>query len=361
MKNSNIIIAILSILFIVSCNNNDNVGEIKPVTNATATPFIGSVKLSWTAPSDSNYYYTLITYKNSEGKILHKKVSRYDAVKGLTTTTVGGFSDTNAHDFTLTTHSFSGASSSEVKLTGTPEDVSGAKDYVLGTVNVNPANEGASVVWTNESGVDVKLIITYTDMLNVNMCDTVDAQKSDSVVLSGFTSATNVSVVAYNVSDGAKSISKTFSVTPIIDTDDVIYSNIEYLTLQVPGTRTTVTQDDPYPYGKYEYTIVVTGSDPHNNINSLKHPKAGTILKFRYMATQDWTLEVFWADKGGGAAGGRSTRVTIPAASTWTTFSYDYGSEITKYNWAGKVGDFFRFDEGDNGGVTIHLRNMHFE
>jgi len=360
MKNSNIIIAILSILFIVSCNNNDNVGEIKSVTNATATSFIGSVILSWTAPSDSNYYYTLITYKDSEGNTVNKKVSRYDAVNGLTTTTIGGFSDTNSHDFVLTTHSFSGVSSSEVKVTGTPEDISEAKDYVIGTVKANSADEGASVQWTNESGIDVKLIITYTDIMNVNICDTVDAQKTDSATLTGFTSTTDITIIAYNVKDGAKSVSKTFSVTPIVNSDDIIYNDIEYFTLQT-GSGVNVSQDDSYPYGKYEYTIVTTNGDPHNYIYPLKAVKAGTTLKFRYKATQNFDLELFWANKGGGAASGRSTVVTIPAASTWTTYTHDYSDAITQYSWKGNIGDFFRMDWGGNSGVTIHIRNIHLE
>lgn len=361
MKNINIITTILSFFFIVSCNSsNDNEnGKIEPVTNAVATSFIGSVKLAWNIPSNSDYYYTLITYKNSYGEIAHEKVGRYDAVNGLTNTIVKGFDDTNMHDFILTNHSLSGASSSEVKVSGNPQDVSTAKDYVMGTVKVNPANLGASVVWTNESGVGVKLVTDYTDMKNIDQCDTVDAQKSDSLSLIGFQKTTNVSILAYNAKDGVKTTPKIFSVTPIVNADDFIYDNIEYFTLKVTKHQDIVTQDNPY--NPYEYTVVTTGADPNENINPLKNAKAGTTLKFRYQATQNWDLQLYWINKGGSASASKATTVTIPAASTWTTFTYNYGSEMTKYSWKGNVGDFFRMDWGGNSGVTIHIRNIHFE
>ena len=353
--------AVLSILALAACNNDNGEGSMSPVTNVTATPFIGSVKLSWTIPADSNYYYTMITYNNSDGQVVHKKVGRSGAKNGVITATVGGFSDTNAHDFVLTAYSFSGASSSGVKVTGTPEGTSSAKDYVLSTVNVDPADGGASVKWTNESGIDVKLIVSYTDMKNTSICDTVDALKSDSIMLNGMQSPTEITLTAFNVSDEVKTSPKSYSITPIMNPDDRIYSGIEYITLNTGGGQNQMNLSQDNPYNPYEYTIVTTGGDPFIYVNSLKASKAGTVLKFRYKSSQDWVLELFWADAGGGAAGGRSTRVSIPAASTWTTFTHDYGSEMSKYSWHGNPGDFFRMDWGDNSGVTINVRNIHFE
>jgi hypothetical protein len=356
-----IIMAVLSIFTFAACNDDNGEGSMSPVTNVTATPFIGSVKLSWTIPSDSNYYYTLITYNNSDGQVVHKKVGRYDAKQGVTTATVGGFKDTNAHDFVLTAFSFSGASSSGVKVTGKSEDISTAKDYVLSTVKVDPDNGGAKVKWTNESGIDVKLIISYKDMKDADICDTAEAQKSDSVVLTGMQNTTDVTVIAFNVKDGVKTSPKSYSVTPIMNPDDIIKSGVEYLTLNTGGWQNQFNLSQDNPYNQYEYTIVTTGGDPFIYINPLKSPRAGTVLKFRYKASQDWVLELFWVDAGGGAAGGRSTRVLIPASSSWTTFTHDYGPEMNKYNWHGNPGDFFRMDWGDNGGVTINMRNIHLE
>lgn len=359
MKKTNVIIAILSVFFLASCSNNDNEsGKINSVTNVTASPFVGAVKLSWTVPSSDDYYYTTIAYKDSDGNVTHEKVCRYDAVAGVDTTIVGGFNDTNAHDFLLTAHGFSGAVSSEVKISGTPEDISAAKDYVMGTVKVSPAAEAALVSWTNESGVAVNLIATYKDMNNEEKTDTVDAKESGTVELEGLVKTTDITIIAQNVKDAAKT-SKVFSVTPNVDPDDIIQNNIEYFTLKA-GSQFTVSQDNPYN-PLYEYTIVTTGTDPHCYIYPLKAARAGTILKFRYKATQDFDLELFWANAGGGAAGGRSTVVTVPAASTWTTFTHDYSDAMSLYSWSGKVGDFFRMDWGGTSGVTIHIRNIHLE
>jgi hypothetical protein len=359
MKKTNVIIAILSILFLISCSKNDNEsGRIDSVTNVTASPFIGSVKLSWTAPSSDDYYYTSIAYKDSDGNVTHEKVCRYDAVQGIDSTVIGGFSDTNVHDFLLTAHGFSGAVSSEVKISGTPEGLSAAKDYVMGTVKVVPAAQAALVSWTNKSGVAVNLIATYKDMNNVDKTDTVDAKESGTVELEGLVKTTDITIIAQNVKDAATT-SKVFSVTPNVDPDDIIYDDIEYFTLQ-SGVQFNVSHDNPYN-PLYEYTIVTTGGDPHSYIYPLKASRAGTILKFRYKATQDFDLELFWANAGGGAAGGRSTVVTVPAASTWTTFTHDYTDAMSKYSWSGNVGDFFRMDWGGTSGVTIHIRNIHLE
>ena len=67
-------------LFIYACDDDDNnKGHIDPVSNVECIPFIGSVTLNWVNPTDANYYYTLISYRNSQGENVNKKVSKYSA------------------------------------------------------------------------------------------------------------------------------------------------------------------------------------------------------------------------------------------------------------------------------------------
>ena len=71
-------------LFIYACDNDDNnKGHIDPVSNVECIPFIGSVTLNWMNPTDANYYYTLISYRNSQGENVNKKVSKYSAASDV--------------------------------------------------------------------------------------------------------------------------------------------------------------------------------------------------------------------------------------------------------------------------------------
>jgi hypothetical protein len=359
MKRINLIITILLAAILVSCTKEDE-GKINAVSDVTTTPFIGSVKITFNIPSDKDYYYTLINYKDSKGNAMNKKVSVYDAVNGITTATIGGFTDTDEHEFSLTAHGFSGVSSSAVTVKGTPEDISTAIDYVIGTVDVKALDMGAQVSWTNESGVPVNLIATYKDSKGNDKTVTMDAEKTDSTTLTGFITTTDISILAKNVSDGKKSETKTYTITPNLPPDDIIQDEIEYITLNT-GTNNDCTTSQEDTENPYEYKIVTSGGDPNTNANPFSNPIAGKTLKFRYKASQAFDLELFWCDPGGGAAGGRSTVVPIPAASDWTTFTHDYSDAMAQYSWQGIAGCFFRMDWGGNSNVTIYIRNMHFE
>lgn len=361
MKKYYFISTILSLLFFTACSKDNEGGNIASVSNVTTEPFIGSVTLTFKAPSSDNYYYTLITYKNSDGETVHKKVSRFDvdSSTGLTSTVIGGFTDTNEHQFIFSACSYDGYTSSDVSAKGTPEGISTAKDYVMGTVSVVPAEGAALITWTNKSGVAVNLIATYKDKNDNSKTVTFNAQNSGSSAID-LVKATDITIIAQNVDDQSKSAEKTWTITPKVNPDDMIYDGVDYLTLNTGGlNQINLSQDNPD--NPYEYTIVTTGGDPYIPSFGLKAAKVGNVLKFRYKATQMFTLELFWCNKGGGPAGGRSTTVDVPAADTWTTFTHDYTDAMSTYNWAGNEGDFFRMDWGSNSGVTIHVRNIHLE
>lgn len=360
---------ILLLIFIslccFSCDDDDNAGSgsIGPVSNVTSTSFIGSVILNWTNPTDDNLYYVLVSYTNSAGETVHKKVDKYSLnTEGRAESTVGGFTDTNEHQFTLTAYNYTGGYSSSVTVSGTPQGRESAMDYVIETVTMEGASSAAQIAWTNESGVGVNLIVTYTDYKDVEQTETINATSSGQRTLSGtITETTDFHVVAVNIEDGATSEEKVFSITPEVDPNDIIYDDIDYITFGSGANQLTYSQDNPD--NPYEYTFVTTGGDPYINCNGLNQAIAGTTLVFRYKSTAAFTLELFWCDAGGGAAGGRSTAVSVPANNTglWQTFEYDYSSDMTTHSWAGGVGDFARFDWGSNSDVTINVKNIHFE
>lgn len=362
MKKYYYILATLCVIILTACSKDNNGGgSIDPVSNVTAVPFIGSVTLNFKAPTADNYYYTLITYKDSQGNVKNEKVSRYDvdATTGLTSVVVGGFTDTDSHDFTLTACTYDGGSSSPMSVAATPEATSTAKDYVMGTIDVVPAADAFLVSWTNISGVGVNILVSYKDKDGKSQSLTIDAQKTGSRSID-ITGKTDITVYAQNVSDQAKSTSKTWTITPLVNPDDVIKPGVEYITLNSGGMN-GMTLEGSNVDNPYQYTIVTTTGDPYCYAAALKAAKAGTTLKFRYKASAAFTLELFWCNAGGGAAGGRSTTVDVPAASSWTTFTHDYSAAMIQHSWAGNAGDFFRTDWGGNSGVTINVRNIHFE
>ena len=77
-----------------------------------AEPRIGAVVLMWGNPSDADYYYSMVTYTNSEGETVSQKVSVYSVYPDVNTPAsmvrIGGFSDTDTYEFTVTPYTSDG-------------------------------------------------------------------------------------------------------------------------------------------------------------------------------------------------------------------------------------------------------------
>ncbi|MDP4201080.1 MAG: discoidin domain-containing protein [Bacteroidota bacterium] len=218
----NKLIYILGIFILVtllpSCSKDDSQGgTITPVTDVKTTPFYGSVILNWADPADKDYYYTMVSYVNAKGQKVTRKVSCYDAdATGRTTLTIGGFTDVKSYDFTLTSYGFSGAVSKTVNISATPLSTDAAKDYILTTIKAVPAFEGAEVSWTNETGVENYVNISFTDGQGVNQVKKFKASTSGKAVVGSFMAATTITVTVENVS-GSKSAARALDpVTPTI-------------------------------------------------------------------------------------------------------------------------------------------------
>ncbi len=201
-----------------SCNNDDNGGggSINPVNDVQVTPYYGSVILNWSVPTDEDYYYTLVSYVNAEGKKVSKKISCYDTKStGKTEAIIGGFTDENTYTFTLTSYNLAGAASESVTVTGTPKSTEAAKDYVVTTVKAVPAVQGSEVSWTNETGVECYVIVSFQDSKGVKKEKKFNATTSGKGIIASFVKATTLTVTVENAA-GKKSASRTFDVTPTL-------------------------------------------------------------------------------------------------------------------------------------------------
>ena len=201
-----------------SCNRDDNSGggSINPVTDVQVTPYYGSVILNWSVPIDEDYYYTLVSYVNAEGKKVNKKISCYDTKStGRTEAIIGGFKDENTYTFTLTSYNLAGAASESVNISGTPKSTEAAKDYIVTTVKAASAVQGAEVSWTNETGVENYLIVSFLDGKGVRKEKKFNATVSGKGIVASFVKATTLTVAVENA-EGKKSASRQLEVTPTL-------------------------------------------------------------------------------------------------------------------------------------------------
>jgi hypothetical protein len=358
----NILLMCIMLLAVSSCSDDDNNGgSIAPVTNVTATSNYGSVKLNWTNPTDSGLYYIRISYVDSTGATVNKKVyyATYNS-EGVPEALVSGFSDTKSYDFTLVAVNRGGGESTPVTVSCAPLDANKLKYTVLESVTCEDIVEGGCLSWINPADYPTQLVVTYTDANGVEQKVTIDATKTGKRNVTGITKTTVFTVYAVNTLNGSRTENtRTFTVSPKVDPDDVVDPNIDYMAFSTAGlNNATLVQDNPDNATQYHFSS--TGGDPYIYSTGLKSDVPGYVLKFRYKVNQDVRCEFFWIDKGGGPAGGRETVFHLKAADAWTTFTYDFTSDATSNSWVGKAGDSVRFDFADDGGVELYFRNMHW-
>ena len=67
----------------------------------------------------------MVSYVDAAGQTVNRKVSKYSVdaeTPGRARALIGGFTDTNEYEFTLTAYSYAGNASTPVTVKGTPED-----------------------------------------------------------------------------------------------------------------------------------------------------------------------------------------------------------------------------------------------
>lgn len=114
------VFALLSVLSLTSACNDDNDKIVEMPSNiseVTATPGAGNILLRWTLPSDSNFFYVEVDYKDPKTqKLIKRQISKYAdslLVAGL-------LMKNGAVDFSLATYSQGGGRGEVFKLSETP-------------------------------------------------------------------------------------------------------------------------------------------------------------------------------------------------------------------------------------------------
>lgn len=220
MKKIIYLILIACSAIFLSCKEDSGMtkdGDIV-LSNLTAEPRIGAVVLKWDNPSASDYYYATVTYNNASGEEVKQKVSVYsvdpDKGEGHTSVRIGGFSDTNTYEFTVTPYTSDERYGDAVTVSCTPEDASKAFKYITGTVEAKPTVEGAVISWANEYDVPVTMSISYKNLAGETKTVTRTSNEGGSVEIFPFVDKTNVTITATDESGKNTSEPKVVEVTP---------------------------------------------------------------------------------------------------------------------------------------------------
>lgn len=373
--------------------------EMEPVTGLEAESFISSVILTWDMPENENYYYTLISYVNADGEKVNRKVSKYsvDAENpGKVKALIGGFSDTNEYEFTLTNYSFANNASASVTVKGTPQPKTMAKEYIVKSVKFEPGVESATVSWDNSLDADIKLVMSWKDYFNYETSTNADnlpvitrevnATTPHTEVINSLPVETDCQVEYYIIDnetgDKSETLTATFQVLP--PAEDFFNPAIEYFPTNAYGAPNMMTLDWT-DENKNEFTIVTSGNDPYV-YTTLNGKPVGTTLVFRYKSVQNITnFEIFFK---GNAPGSANDEVIIKLPDTvastktynglrktngfWKTVRVDlkplFNSKLDFDGlWVpqpdGKIvnRNRIRIDFGSQDKRTLSFRNMHFE
>lgn len=188
------------------------------LSNLTAEPRIGAVVLKWDNPTASDYYYAMVSYTNALGEEVRQKVSVYsvDSEKGEghTAVTIGGFSDTNTYEFTVTPYTSDERYGDLKTVSCAPEDASKAFKYITETIETTPTIEGAVISWKNEYDVPVTVTISYKNLAGETKSVSKKGSEGGSVEIFPFVDPTNVTITATDESGKNTSNPKVIEVTP---------------------------------------------------------------------------------------------------------------------------------------------------
>ena len=139
------IIILAAAVILTGCNTKKEAwGDPGEISDIHTEGVEYGVKVIFTAPVDhEDYYYTLISYENPDGKPAKLRVSRYDAdAAGVTEALVEGLTEIMEYSFTAKPYSFGGVGGNVLSVSGTPispEQVG----YLL--LNENTASSGTKI------------------------------------------------------------------------------------------------------------------------------------------------------------------------------------------------------------------------
>lgn len=334
-------------------------GSMAPVTEVECSSFIGSVNMKWKSPVVEDYYYTTIAYRNSDGRTVCKRVSRFGmAADGTTSTVVGGFTDTNEYEFTLTAHGYSGAASVPVVVKGTPESIAEAAEYVLESVAFEATEAGARLSWVNETEIGVWLRLAYINGLGMYMDEEVDATTTGTYTISDLTGRTEIIVLAENMADGKQTAEKSFEVIPIVDPRDVIL--IQHDLSKSTGIKSATPIEGEENAMRYvlDYNAAERFLLSMQLEQSLR--RTDMVLVFQYRSTILTRSQLMFMSN---TAYRYDFDWNMPKTDQWTTVTLDIQQPIEQTNWGGAGGTFriliWPEKELSISEYTVDLRNVY--
>jgi len=368
----NIFGILLAGLAITACNDDytewyqDEVPEaeanvpMEKLQNPKVEPFVSSVIVSWDMPASPQYYYTLLSWVDNNGKLQNRKISKYSVdpdnprrVRSI----IGGFSDTNEYEFTMIACSYAGIQSEPVTAKAAPQSSEMAKDYVLSTVTVDNGVESAIINWKNEIGATVSLKIDYVNKYGKDKSVTYDATTPTTEVIEELPieKTTVLSITAIDNETKAETDPITAEVEPLLTKWDVadpswLYIGRELWSNPEPTNLCTITYDNA---DKTEFTIYTTGSDPYfwwKNTTPL-----GTKFVMRYKSSKAIDFQIFLSFPPDGKIAPVSR---LKKTDAWETLEWDLTGKFGTWD-KGLI--YPRFDWGSAKGVTVQVRNAHFE
>lgn len=371
------LLTLLCGLFLSSCSDDDNdkQGTISPVSAVECSPFYGSVILKWQNPTEPDYYYTLITYTNSAGETVNRKISCYSAdASGVTSTILPGFTDENPHTFTLTACGHDGATSAPVTVSGAAMAVSGAAQYVLDSVTFTPYEGGVTMQWTNNSGIGVEIYVCYTNVNGMYIEDYIDANTSGTNQFTdlgfGDTEFTVYALIDDDSDNPVQSSTKLFTCAPSVDPRDVFHFWYDFNRTSPVNFDYGVVGMTIEQLGEGHYRMVMDTNAAERYIvwEPLGSPLRRTdmALSFEYKSSDNCALTLIYYPFDWGTIGQNYHNLgELWQANDWRTVTFDLESKITSLpvKW-GDANSQMRFQFTNDGmlqvgtPLTFEIRNV---
>lgn len=355
--------------------------SMEPLQNVKCEPFVSSVILSWDLPANGQYYYTTVTYTDSNGEQQTKKISRYSQDPSnpkRVRTVIGGFTDTNAYKFNLVACSFAGDCSEAVSVEGVPQDRSAGKDYVLSTVKFEAGEEQAKVLWENDINSEVDLTVSWRNQRNVIKSLTFDAMTPHTEILDSIPCEVDTEITVTATDRVSKTVTAEKKDTIVALPNKYGVLNPAWMCIPVDYYGINMMNIEWLNETKSHYRVTTSGGDPYIYTQMPGLP-AGTTLVFQYRSEKNITgFELFL---NGLAPGGDNEVVFVdktPLNPTkdgtykglqltygyWRTIRWDLSAECkSKFNFLSEDVNNrrIRIDFGGQNNRVLEFRNMHWE
>ncbi len=290
----NLFISLFVALLACSCGedyrDNDVVKNVNvdPVQNLEATPYVGAVILNWDLPENDQYYYSLVSYVDSEGNKVDRKVSKYSIDSqnpNRIRAVIPGFTDVNEYEFTVTAYSYAGNNSAPVTVKAAPEDKSKAKDYIVKTVKFTPGVESAKITWENELDADLTLVVLHYDYYNPGKPTTeleskFDAKLPKVEVINDLPIEEDIEMRYYMIDNETQEVSETLTQTFQVEVpvEHIYDPSISYVFTNFFNAAMMTAE---FNETLNEFTVTSSGTDAYTYSKFDQNP-TGTILVFRY-------------------------------------------------------------------------------